>query len=330
MTHSKFQANDPSAVAAARPGDSADGAAAAEPPLRTPWGDPDISGVWNNGTVTPLERLPSMGDRTHYTEEEAAALRGTGVEQILAFASGTAEGQLTGELNDVWLAPGQEVVRSLRNSLVIDPPDGKIPFTPAGRGRRMQGLLLRAPNAPADAPEVRHVMERCLMTGFMYEPNPFYLNHHEFIQTRDYVVLHSELLGDRRIVPLVDRAPLQPDFKTLGGSSKGYWDGETLVVETSGFDGRSVPFGATADLNITERFTRVDEDTLDYQATYTDPASYTQPWTLENTLRSMAGPIYEFACAEGNYGFGGILRGARVQEREKQAAGESSGAGDSP
>jgi hypothetical protein len=300
-------------------------ASAEQPRFRTAWGDPDLGGVWNSGTLTPLERPAAMKDREFLTEEEAEAMRGTGVERVLEAVKGTAEGTLTGELTEVWLAPGSEVVRSRRTSLVVDPPNGRIPYTPEGMRRGLQRLLLFAPNAPADGPEVRHMSERCLLTGLLYEPNPFYLNHHKIIQTPDHVVILTEIFSELRIIPIDGRAQLDPAIRRWNGSSRGYWEGDTLVVEATNFNGKNYYFGATADLHVTERFTRVDEHTIDYQATFTDPASFTQPWTLEHTLRAMEGPIYEFACHEGNYAMGGVLRGARLQEREAAEKAKDSG-----
>jgi hypothetical protein len=161
------------------------------------------------------------------------------------------------------------------------------------------------------------------MTGMLYQTNPFYLNYHEIIQTPDHVVIHSELMNETRIIPLDGRAQLDPSLKQWSGSSRGHWEGETLVVEATNFNGKSAAYGSTEDLRVVERFTRVDEETIDYQATFSDPASYKQPWTLENTLRAMEGPIYEYACAEANYGLRGILRGARVQEQEAAEAAEA-------
>lgn len=298
------------------------GSAAAEPP-RTEWGDPDLRGVWDSGTLTPLERPPSFGDRQYLTEEEAEALRGTGVEQVMTLVDGTVEGTVTGELNEVWLAPGQDVVRSLRTSLVVDPPNGQIPFTQAGRAKRTRDLFLRAPGAPADSAEVRHVSDRCLITGMFYQVNPFYLNHHAIAQTPEHVAIHTELMSEVRIIPLDGRRQLDPSVRMWSGSSRGHWEGDTLVIETANFNSQSTPFSATEEVRIVERLTRVDEHTIDYQATYTDPASYTQPWTLENTLRAMDGPIYEYGCAEGNYALGGILRGARLLEQEAEEARQS-------
>ncbi len=289
----------------------------AEPPKRTSWGRPDFTGVWDSGTLTPLERPDSMKDREFLTEEEAEALRGTGVEQILKLVEGTIEGRVSGELSEIWLLPGEEVVRTRRTSLIIDPPNGKIPYTKEGRQRNAyQQFIFIAPTAPANDPEERHLAVRCLATGSMYAPNPLYLNHHEILQREEAVVLRSELMNEFRIAPLDGRPQDPPEIRRWNGSSRGHWEGETLVVETTNFTDKGYYFGSTGNLRTVERFTLVDADTIDYQVTLEDPASFTQPWTIENTLRRMDPPLYEFACHEGNSGMGGILRGARYVERE--------------
>ncbi len=287
----------------------------AEGPKRTPWGAPDLNGVWDSGTLTPLERPSTMKDREYLTEEEAEAIRGTGLERVLNLASTTLEGKLTGELNEIWLGPPQDVVRTLRTSLVIDPPNGRVPFTDEGRKRHMWNqFIFIAPTAPTDGPEVRSNANRCLMTGALYAPNPVYLNHHAILQTEDHVVIRSELM-ETRIIPL-GGAPGAVALPQRNGTSRGWWEGDTLVVETKNFNGKGDYYGATENLRVVERFTRVDAETIDHQITFEDPATFTQPWTMENTLRAMEPPIYEFACHEGNYGMGGILRGARLEERE--------------
>ncbi|MEM9404755.1 MAG: hypothetical protein AAGA81_01840 [Acidobacteriota bacterium] len=292
------------------------GLALAQDAPRTPWGTASLNGVWDSGTLTPLERPLAMRDWEFLTEEEAEAIRGTGFERVMEIAGNTLEGKVTGELSEIWLGPPQDVVRTLRTSLVIDPPDGRIPFTAEGRQRHLWSLFtFISPTAPTDGPEVRHNANRCLMTGALYMPNPLYLNHHQIVQTEDYVVIQSELM-ETRIVPLGGE-PVDPKVRQWNGISRGRWDGDTLVVETTNFSGQGVYFGATEGLRVVERFVRVDAETIDYQITFEDPSSFERPWTTENTLRAMEPPIYEFACHEGNYAMTNILRAARMEEREK-------------
>ena len=303
------------AVAAATTAAVAVFAAEAQTAPRTEWGDPDLQGLWSNATVTPMERPTELGDKTHLSEEEAEALRGTGLENVLNLVEGTAEGKTTGELTEIFLEPGTEVVRSRRTSLVVDPPDGKIPFTPEGRQRNTKSTLQLLGFGPLDSHEDLHIATRCLMTGFFYFPSNLYLHNHHILQTPETVAILSEHGPQIRLIPLDGRRALGEDIALWDGSSRGHWEGDTLVIETARFDGRNPFMGATAGLRLVERLVRFDENTIDYSLTVTDPASYTQSWTLENTLRAIEGPIYEFACHEGNYGLPNILSGARYQEK---------------
>ena len=170
---------------------------------------------------------------------------------------------------------------------------------------------MRQPTPTTD----RHIGDRCLLTGTLYIPNPFYLNNHQIFQSKDHVAIWSEYESEIRIIPLDGRPTLDSKIRQWAGSSRGHWEGQTLVIETTNFNGRGYFQGATDGLHLIERFTRVDENTIDYSFTATDPASYTQAWTLENTLRATDGPIYEYACHEGNYGLPNILSGARYMEK---------------
>ena len=250
-----------------------DPALGADSPPRTEWGDPDLRGLWSNATVTPLERPAGLGDKTHLTEEEAGEERSKGLENILNLAKTIPEGELTGELNEVWLEPPTEVVDSRRTSLIVDPLDGKIPFTKEGRQRQMRGLGRRFGGATAESHEDLHLGDRCLLFGILHFPNPFYLNNHQIFQTPDYVAIVSEYGPQTRIIPLDGRSALDEKVTQWNGSSLGRWEGDTLVVETRNYSGRGFFQGATAELSIVERFKRVDESTIDYALTVTDAAS---------------------------------------------------------
>ncbi len=288
-------------------------------PFRTSWGDPDLQGIWSNATLTPLERPDRAPDQEYLTEAEAAEIEGAGIERTLAPLK--AEVEASGELNDAYMEVGK-VVRSRRTSLIVDPPNGKVPFTPEGRARRAKefGRLVGA--IPINSYEDRPMNDRCLLTGGLMTPNPFYLNNHQIFQTQDHVAIKSEVMNETRIIPLDRRPPLDDRIRLWGGSSRGHWEGNTLVVETANWNGRSVFFGSTAEQRVVERFTRVDASTIDYEATVTDPASYTQAWTLANTMRAIEGPIYEYACHEGNYGLVNILEGVRAQEKARAQASQ--------
>ena len=280
--------------------------------FRTEWGDPDFQGIWSNATLTPLERPDQMADQQFLTEAEAHEIERTGIE-LTVLNPFDFEVPLSGELNEIWLEPGL-IVRSRRTSLVVDPPDGKVPFTPEGKKRR-DVALARIFSLVADSWEDRALHERCLFTGDLFVPNPFYLNNHQILQSRDHLAIVTEYMSDFRIIPLHGRPPLGPGITHWAGNSQGRWEGESLVVETTNFNNMVDFQGATDGLRIVERFTRVDADTIDYELTATDPASFTQAWTLANTLRKVEGPIYEYACHEGNYGLPNILAGARAQEK---------------
>ena len=289
--------------------------------FRTEWGDPDFQGIWSNATLTPLERPDQMAQQAFLTEAEADEIDKASVELTLSLSPFANEVPLSGELNEIWLELGK-VLPSRRTSLVVDPPGGKVPFTPEGRKRRDLALA-RIFSPVADSWEDRTLFERCLVTGGLFAPNPFYLNNHMIFQSRDHVAILTEYSSEIRIIPLDGRPRLDPSIRQWAGDSQGRWEDGSLVVETTNFNNMVDFQGATDGLRIVERFTRVDADTIDYELTATDPASFTQEWTLANTLRKVVGPIYEFACHEGNYGLPNILAGARAQEQA--AADETPG-----
>ena len=294
-------------------------AAQAQSPLRTPWGHPDLQGIWSNATLTPLER-PDNVDKEYLTEAEAEEVNRTGMERTLAPIK--FEVEASGELNEAYMELGQ-AVRSRRTSLVVDPPNGKVPYTPEGTKRRNLAIAQLLSLVPINSWEDRSLAERCLLTGGLFVPNPFYLNNHQLFQTPDHVAIVSEVMNETRIIPLDGRQRPAPGIKLWAGASRGHWEGETLVVETTNYGPRGGMIATTPGLRLVERFTRVDAETIDYEVTVTDPALYTQPWTFANTLRAIEGPIYEYACHEGNYSLVNILAGARAQEKaRKQEKGQ--------
>jgi hypothetical protein len=280
---------------------------------RTPWGDPDLQGLWNNATVAPLERPAALANKPFWTEGEAAEVEKNGMQTLL---KGVAiEVPLSGELNEIWLEPSK-VLRNRNTSMVIDPPDGKIPYTPEGK-KRWDAQPTLGKLLGADGPEARALIERCIQVDPVLLPNPFYNNNHQIVQTRDYVVILSEVVHQARIIPLGRRPHVDGRIAQWFGDSRGRWEGQTLVVDTTNFREQGLFRGATAALRLEERFTRVDAATIDYEVKVTDPATFTRPWTAISTLRATAGPLYEYGCHEGNYSMPGILRGARVKEKEK-------------
>jgi len=276
---------------------------------RTPWGDPDLQGIWSNATVTPVERPAALAGRAFWTEAEAADIERNGFKEMVKRFGNPAEELVSGELNETWLEPGP-VVRSRRTSLVADPPDGRIPYTAEAKARRdARATGARTPGGPED----RNNAERCITTQGFHLPNSLYNNNHQIFQSPGYVAILSEMLHEVRIIPLDGRPHLNGIRQWLG-DSRGWWEGRTLVVETTNFNDKKQFQGATAALRLVERFTRVDTRTMDYEFTAIDPATYTQPWTVANTLRKTPGPLYEAACHEDNYSMAHTLSAARADE----------------
>ena len=290
---------------------------------RTPEGRPDMQGVWSYATITPLERPAEFAGKEFLTEEEAAEYEERRLREMnMDRRDGTATEDVTRAYNDFWWDRGTSVVTTRRTSLVIDPPDGRIPPLVAGaRGGRGGG---RGANS-FDGPEDRPLAERCILLGAGGAPMvpTAYNNNVQLFQTADHVVILNEMIHDARIVPLTPRPALPDDIRLWLGDSRGYWDGDTLVVETTHFNDQRNFRGSRENLRLTERFTRVSEDTLLYQFTVEDPTTFTRPWTVENPLWRNPELMYEYACHEGNSGMAGVLAGARAREAAEAAATQS-------
>ena len=280
----------------------------------TPWGDPDLQGIWSNQTPVPLERPAALAQKPYFTEAEAAEAEKNALASALKNVA--AEIATSGEFNEIWMESGKgKVNRSRRTSLVSDPADGKIPFTPEGRARWAATPHLtteRITGKPlgADKPEDRALQERCITSDNLYTP-AFYNNYHRIVQAPGYVVLLSEAMHDARVIPLDGRPHPGAGIQQWLGDARGRWEGRTLVVETTNFNDKRRFQGSTKDVRLVERFTRIDADAISYQLTVTDPNTYSRPWTLENTLWRSGEAIFEMACHEGNYGLASILAGAR-------------------
>ena len=285
----------------------------------TPWGDPDLQGVWSNQTPVPLERPAALANKPFFTKEEAADLEKNALASVLKNVA--AEIATSGEFNEIWLESEKgKVNRSLRTSLVADPADGKIPFTAEGRARWAATphlITARITGKPlaADTPEDRSLQERCISSDNMFTPSAFYNNYHQIVQAPGYVVILSEAMHEARIVPLDRRPRLGAEIRQWLGDARGWWDGKTLVVETTNFNDKRRLQGSTRDVRLVERFTRTDNDTINYRLTVTDPNTYSKPWTLENIMWRTDEPIFEVGCHEGNYGIASILAGARAAEK---------------
>ena len=298
--------------------------------LRTPDGHPDISGVWDFRTVTPLERPEEFADQAFLSEEEVAAYAAERVRESNADRDReerkletTARGEVNGTresrdlalaYNDFWWDRGDSVVETRRTSLVVDPPNGRVPaLTEAAEARAAERL--RVNQRPSWGPEDRPLGERCI-TGFNSGPPMLpaaYNMNVQIFQTADHVVILNEMVHNARIVPLDGS-----DHGTVPmwtGVSRGHWDGDTLVVETKNFLRETSFRNSSENLHLVERFRRTSEDVLLYSFTVTDPTTWTQPWSVELPMRQSDLPIFEYACHEGNYGMDGTLTGARAIEK---------------
>ena len=293
--------------------------------LRTPDGHPDISGVWDFRTVTPLERPEQFADKEFLTEEEVAAyeqervrannadLNREDTTTDRAVVNGTRESaDLRLAYNDFWWDRGTTAVETRRTSLVVDPPNGRIPaLTDAAQARSDERV--RISQRPSEGPEDRSLAERCI-TGFNSGPPMLpaaYNMNVQIFQTKDHVVLLNEMVHNARIVPLDGSTH---DVPLWTGVSTGRWEGDTLVVETKNFLRETSFRNSSKNLMLTERFERRDDDTLVYTFTVEDPTTWTAPWTVELPMRRSDMPIFEYACHEGNYGMEGTLSGARYVE----------------
>ena len=309
--------------------------AAAQTAPRTPWGQPDLQGIWDFRTITPLQRPEGLADQEFLTAEEAANLEQDSVdrnERLLNRAARRTEATQSvdrgedgapGFYNNFWLDGG--TTSTGRTSLIIDPPNGRIPpLTPeAQRVEDAQREYLS--EHPADSWLDRNTSDRC-MVGFNAGPpiTPLGYNQNlQVFQTPDSVVLVTEMVHTTRVVPLDGRPSLSDDIRQWSGDSRGHWEGDTLVVETANFnDRRWIPLGtapagtgSSANMTLVERFTRVDDDTLLYAFTVTDPETWTAPWSAELPMRRNDLTLFEYACHEGNHSMEGILAGARADDR---------------
>jgi hypothetical protein len=285
-------------------------------PPRTPWGDPDLQGVYTSATYTPVERPPEFAGREFFTAEEAAA-----------FAQRSLKGLFDQSRDNVhyddaiWQSEATpQGLSSLRTSLVVNPPDGRIPpLTPEAQQRVAARAEARR-RSPADGPESRLLSERCIVWRHEGPPMlvPAYASMYQIVQSPGYVVILQEMTHNARVIPIDGGAPLSPGIRHYGGDSRGHWEGETLVVQVANFNDKT-DFRGDANirseaLRVVERFTRVDSTTVLYGFTLDDPKTFTRPWSAEFPLMAARGPVLEYACHEGNYGFANILRAARAEE----------------
>lgn len=291
------------------------------PRWKTAWGHPDLQGIWNNSTTTPLERPAKFAGREFMTEDEAKALDSEAQDQNDR-RSDDKTADVNAAYNQFWWERGT-TVSTRRTSLVVDPPDGKLPpLTPEGQRRAAEAraILGGVPRGPED----RNLAERCITRGAPKLPGG-YNNNFQIMQTPDAVVIMQEMIHEVRVIPLDGRPHLSAGVRQWVGDARGRWEGDTLIVETTNYrdEIRFHSFnccpGAGQHMKVTERFTRTGADTVDYSFTVEDPTIYTKSFTVSVPMSRSEGPIFEYACHEGNYGMTGILSGARSQEKGSAA-----------
>lgn len=295
---------------------------------RTPWGDPDLAGMWPGNMGVPMQRPEALGTRTTLTDAEFAQKQAQAQKQAAADSQSTAASDSVGiGPPSYWVERGTP---TRQTSLIIDPPDGRLPpLTPeeqqlrktARGGKGFPGAW----RGQADSPEDLNIYYRCITRGVLGSIIPvIYNNGNEILQAPGYVIIRNEMIHETRVIPLDVRPHLDSKIREYMGDSRGHWDGNTLVIETTNFTDKDAigsngagypgdPGHHSADLKLTERLTRVDANTLNYQATIDDPKTWTRPWTILIVLRRDENyKLLEYACHEGNIAMGDILSGARA------------------
>ena len=293
---------------------------------RTPWGHPDLQGTWDYRTITPLERPRELAGREFYTEEEAAKLEGRAGRRM----DGPPESIQPGLNHAQYLTDPGRRLAGRRTSLIIDPPDGRIPaVTAEGKARQA-----RLPNRAASGAAVsswldRGNQERCITYGLPSASLPtLYNNNIQIVQAPGYAVIVHEMIHEARIVPLDGRPRLNEHVQAWIGDTRGRWEGDTLVVETTNFNGKNNYRGSTTGLHLTERYTRVDEGRLELRLTVSDPTTWEKPWTVLLPMRPTEGELIEYACHEANLSMFNLLEVARDAEKEAAAKGQAPRAAD--
>ena len=297
---------------------------------QTSWGTPDLQGVWDFRSITPLQRPEDRGEQEFLTEEEAANLEQAAVDRIEELANKEAErteaGGSIGAYNDFWMDRGTNTDDTRRTSLITDPANGRLPSTTeAGEVRRTQvgSFNVEIPTSYTDLSNA----DRCII-GFNAGPPMTpgaYNNNMQFFQTPEYVAIVTEMVHTARIIPIGDKAGSSNAIRQWSGNSRAHWEDETLVIETINFQDQDVYDtwrGSSKDMKLVERFTRVDTDTLSYEFTVDDVATWTSPWTAQVSMKRNDLPLFEYACHEGNYSMDAMLSGARSEERKASQGGQ--------
>ena len=307
-------------------------ATAPAPVPKTPWGHPDLQGTWDYKTITPLERRPEYGDRQYLTDEEVKRLEDAAGKRMDQPPSDEQPNQ-SGTIHAAyWTDPGRRVDDDRRTSLIIDPPDGRVPaLVNAGAGRgggrggggRGGGGAAR-PGGRADSWLDRSLLERCITWGIPTASLPgLYNNNIQIVQSPDTVVIVHEMVHDARVIPLDSRPRVTgkgDNARNYLGESRGHFEGDTLVVETTNFGTKTNYRGANVNLKLTERYRRVNANRVELLLTVEDQKVWTKPWTVKLGMRPTEGDLVEYACHEGNYGLRNILEVARDEEKAAAAA----------
>jgi hypothetical protein len=299
---------------------------------RTPDGQPDLQGYWTNAGYTPLER-PDNVTKEFFTPEEAAQFE----KQFVEYEAAQTE---PGTIPDVHYDHTQFGLdrsvagysSNVRTTLIVDPPNGKLPPLSAEGQRRAaeRAETRKRMGGPYDAPENMQLDDRCIIMDRNGPPMMYgnYNNTYQIVQAPGYAMILAEMLHDARLVPLDDRPALPSTVRQWTGVRRGHWEGDTLVVETTNLNGKNPFRGLSSDqMRVTERFTRINEETIRYQFTVDDPGTWSRPWSGEMPMKKTIGPIFEHACHEGNYGMYNILAGARAEEKKAAEAPAKTGSG---
>ena len=297
---------------------------------RTADGRPVLQGVWAKNNTTPLQRPEAWAGKDRLTTDELAdlsialqqavddgdALFGDQlIEAAIKRTQATSYDPTTGNYNQFWVA--DRTFNTDRTSLVVDPPDGRIPSRTQAAEASAKALADHRREHPADSYADRPLQERCVTYG-VPRIGAGYNSYFQIFQGKDHVVVYNEMVHDARVVPIGDRPHAPGSIRQLHGDSRGHWEGDTLVVETTNYPDGAVR-GATEKLHVTERFTRINDEILSYDVTFNDPGTWTEPWTVSIPLRYSQDPVFEYACHEGNIGMEGILSGHRASERAAAA-----------
>jgi len=296
---------------------------------KPPDGQPDLQGFWTNSTYTPLQR-PNGVTKEFYTAEEAAQIEKQAAERESEQTTPGTIADVHYDFTQFGLDRNQSTHASnMRTSLIVDPPDGKLPpVTPEGQKRQAdRAAERRRMGATTDAVQNMPVGTRCIIMAGSGPPMmpAGYNSNYQIVQAPGYVMILTEMIHDVRIVPLDGRPQLPQNVRQWIGSSRGRWEGNTLVVETTNFNGKNPFQNASDDIRVTERFTRVDADTIDYRFTVEDEKTWARPWTAVLPIKKSVGPIFEHACHEGNYGVRNTLAGARAEEKRAAEAAAKNG-----